>query len=68
MGEIGVAAVVPRDPASPPSLADLREFAAPHVAAYKLPEAMHVVDALPLTVGEKIDRRALVDEIAKLVT
>ncbi len=30
MGEIGVAAVVPRDPARPPSLADLRAFAAPH--------------------------------------
>ena len=68
MGEIGVAAVVPRDRDHPPTLADVREFLAPHVAAYKLPEAIHVVDALPLTVGEKIDRRALVDEIAKLVT
>jgi len=26
------------------------------------------VEALPLTVGEKVDRRALVDEIAKLLT
>ncbi|MCU1468845.1 MAG: AMP-dependent synthetase and ligase [Actinomycetia bacterium] len=68
MGEIGVAAVVPRDRDRPPSLADLRAFASPHIAAYKLPEAMHVVEALPLTVGEKVDRRALVDEIEKLVT
>ncbi len=68
MGEIGVAAVVPRDRDRPPTLADLREFAAPHIATYKLPEAVHVLDALPLTVGEKVDRRALVDEIAKLVT
>jgi acyl-CoA synthetase (AMP-forming)/AMP-acid ligase II len=68
MGEIGVAAVVPRDRDHPPSLADLRAFASPHIAAYKLPEAMHVVDALPLTIGEKVDRRALVDEIEKLVT
>jgi acyl-CoA synthetase (AMP-forming)/AMP-acid ligase II len=68
MGEIGVAAVVPRDPQRPPALEDLRSFAAPHIAAYKLPEAVHVVDALPLTVGEKVDRRALVEEIAKLVT
>jgi acyl-CoA synthetase (AMP-forming)/AMP-acid ligase II len=67
MGEIGVAAVVPSDPSRPPSLAELREFAAPHIAAYKLPDAVHVVDALPLTVGEKVDRRALVDEIAKLL-
>ena len=68
MGEIGVAAVVPRDRERPPSLADLRDFAAPHIASYKLPEAVHVVDALPLTVGEKVDRRALVDEIAELLT
>ncbi len=68
MGEIGVAAVVPRDPARPPSLADLRAFAGPNIAAYKLPDAIALVDALPLTVGEKVDRRALVDEIAKLVT
>jgi acyl-CoA synthetase (AMP-forming)/AMP-acid ligase II len=68
MGEIGVAAVVPRDRERPPSLADLRDFAAPHIARYKLPDAVHVVDALPLTVGEKVDRRALVDEISKLLT
>jgi len=68
MGEIGVAAVVPRDRDRPPTLADLREFAAPHIAAYKLPEALQVVDALPLTVGEKVDRRALVDRINGLLT
>lgn len=68
MGEIGVAAVVPRDRSRPPSLADLRAFAAPQIASYKLPDAMHIVDALPLTVGEKVDRRALVDQIAKLLT
>jgi acyl-CoA synthetase (AMP-forming)/AMP-acid ligase II len=59
MGEIGVAVVVPRDTAAPPSLADLREFAGPHVAPYKLPEGLHVVDTLPLTAMEKVDRRAL---------
>jgi acyl-CoA synthetase (AMP-forming)/AMP-acid ligase II len=68
MGEVGVAAVVPRDRDRPPSLAELRAFAAPHIATYKLPDALHVVDTLPLTVGEKVDRRALVDEIAKLLT
>jgi acyl-CoA synthetase (AMP-forming)/AMP-acid ligase II len=63
MGEIGVAAVVPRDPARPPALADLREFAGAQLAAYKLPEAVAVVDALPLTAGEKVDRRALAEAI-----
>jgi acyl-CoA synthetase (AMP-forming)/AMP-acid ligase II len=59
MGEIGVAVVVRRDAAAPPSLEELREFAAPHLAPYKLPERLRVVDALPLTAMEKVDRRAL---------
>jgi non-ribosomal peptide synthetase component E (peptide arylation enzyme) len=37
----------------------LREFAAPQLAPYKLPEALRVVDSLPLTPMEKVDRRAL---------
>lgn len=63
MGEIGVAVVVARDRAHAPSLEQLRAFAAPQLAAYKLPEAVHAVDALPLTVGEKIDRKALTEEV-----
>jgi acyl-CoA synthetase (AMP-forming)/AMP-acid ligase II len=59
MGEIGVAVVVPRDPAAPPTLDDLRSFLAPRLAAYKLPEAVRIVDALPLTPMQKVDRRAL---------
>jgi acyl-CoA synthetase (AMP-forming)/AMP-acid ligase II len=63
MGEIGVAAVVARDPKQPPSLQSLREFAGPELAGYKLPEAIVVVDALPLTAGEKVDRRALSEAV-----
>jgi acyl-CoA synthetase (AMP-forming)/AMP-acid ligase II len=63
MGEIGVAVVVPRDAARSPALADLREFASSQVAAYKLPEAVEMIDALPLTAGEKVDRRALAEAI-----
>jgi acyl-CoA synthetase (AMP-forming)/AMP-acid ligase II len=59
MGEIGVAVVVARDAGAPPSLADLREFATPHVAPYKLPEGLRIVDTLPLTAMEKVDRRVL---------
>jgi acyl-CoA synthetase (AMP-forming)/AMP-acid ligase II len=59
MGEIGVAVIVPSDAAAPPSLAQLREFATPHLAPYKLPEALRVVESLPLTPMEKVDRRAL---------
>jgi non-ribosomal peptide synthetase component E (peptide arylation enzyme) len=67
MGEIGVAVVVPRDPQDAPALATLRDYATGKLAAYKLPEALHVVDALPLTAMEKIDRRALVDLVARQV-
>jgi acyl-CoA synthetase (AMP-forming)/AMP-acid ligase II len=50
---------VPRDGAEPPSPAELRSFASDQLATYKLPEAVVVVHALPLTAMEKLDRRAL---------
>ena len=59
MGEVGVAVVVARDPAAPPSLDDLRRFLAERLAAYKLPEGLRVIDALPMTSMHKIDRRSL---------
>lgn len=64
MGELGVVVVVPRHPARPPSLDALRAFAASRLAAYKLPERLCVVDALPLTPMEKVDRRALAELVA----
>jgi acyl-CoA synthetase (AMP-forming)/AMP-acid ligase II len=60
MGEIGVAVVVPADPAAPPTLAGIREFLAGRIAAWKQPEAVRVVAGLPLTPMQKLDRRALV--------
>ena len=59
MGEIGVAVVVPMPGVDPPTLDDLRSFAADRLAPHKLPEAIRVVDELPLTKMEKLDRRAL---------
>jgi acyl-CoA synthetase (AMP-forming)/AMP-acid ligase II len=58
MGEVGVAFVVPRSGASP-TLESLRAFASARLAAYKLPEDLRVVDALPLTSMDKVDRQAL---------
>jgi acyl-CoA synthetase (AMP-forming)/AMP-acid ligase II len=63
MGEVGVAFVVPRDPASPPVLADLRDLGRDRLAAYKLPEDLRVVDAFPLTAAEKVDRTALAETL-----
>ena len=64
-GEVGVAVVVPSDPARPPSLEDLRSQAEGRLARYKLPEAMAVLDHLPLTAMQKVDRRALTQQVAE---
>ena len=61
MGEVGVVIVVPADPTRPPSLDELRAHGATRVAGWKLPEALVVVDALPLTPMLKIDRNRLAD-------
>ncbi|MEY2461765.1 MAG: hypothetical protein QOG30_3595 [Acidimicrobiaceae bacterium] len=59
MGEVGVAVVVPREGAAAPSVDELRTYAEDRLARYKLPEEVVVVDALPLTPMEKLDRKAL---------
>lgn len=64
MGEVGVAVVVARDATRPPSLEALRAHAAGELAAYKLPEELRVVEALPLTAMDKVDRRALARDLS----
>lgn len=59
MGEVGVAVVVPRPGQEAPTLAALRTFAQDRLASYKLPDQLVVVDRLPLTAMDKVDRRAL---------
>jgi acyl-CoA synthetase (AMP-forming)/AMP-acid ligase II len=59
MGEVGVAVVVPTDPGAPPRLEDLRAHLGDRLARYKHPEAVRVVDEIPLTAMQKVDRRAL---------
>ena len=65
MGEVGVAVVVAHAGGPPPVLEELRAFASGRLAAHKLPEALRVVDALPLTAMEKLDRRALRAQVAE---
>jgi acyl-CoA synthetase (AMP-forming)/AMP-acid ligase II len=64
MGEVGVAVVVPADATAPPTLDDLRRFAAERLAHHKLPEDLVVVDDLPLTAMQKVDRRRLAALVA----
>jgi acyl-CoA synthetase (AMP-forming)/AMP-acid ligase II len=59
MGEVGVAVVIPRQAEAPPTLDELRRYAGERLSSHKLPEALRLVDALPLTPMQKVDRRAL---------
>jgi acyl-CoA synthetase (AMP-forming)/AMP-acid ligase II len=56
LGEVGVAVVVA---ARELPLDELRAFAAPRLATYKLPDAVVRVDELPLTTMDKVDRMEL---------
>jgi acyl-CoA synthetase (AMP-forming)/AMP-acid ligase II len=64
LGEVGVAVVVPADPALPPTLEALRRRAAERLSHHKLPERLVVVDDLPLTAMQKVDRRRLARLVA----
>jgi acyl-CoA synthetase (AMP-forming)/AMP-acid ligase II len=59
-GEVGVAVVVPADPAAPPTLASLRATVGDRLATFKLPVEVVVVDELPLTAMDKLDKARLV--------
>ncbi len=61
MGEIGVAVVVPRDPADPPSLGELRALGEQGLAKFKLPERIRIIERMPLNATDKLDRRTLAD-------
>lgn len=63
MGEVGVAVVVPRHSDRVPTLDDLRTYAEGRLASYKVPEAILVVDELPLTAMGKIDRRLMAERV-----
>lgn len=59
MGEVGLAAIVPRPGAEPPNLDQLCGWAAEHLAAYKLPAHLVVYERMPLTPMQKIDKRTI---------
>jgi acyl-CoA synthetase (AMP-forming)/AMP-acid ligase II len=59
IGEIGVAFVVPTDPAEPPALDELRTWTRDRLADYKAPDQLEVVTELPLTEMLKVDKAAL---------
>lgn len=58
LGEVGVACIVATG-SDAPTLVELRAALSTVVADYKRPDAVVVVDALPLTAMSKVDRAAL---------
>jgi acyl-CoA synthetase (AMP-forming)/AMP-acid ligase II len=68
LGEVGVAFVVLQGgPGTEPTpdLAELRRHCGAQLADYKAPDALVVLDALPLTPMMKVDRRALGPQAAE---
>ncbi len=61
MGSIGVAVVVPAPGRTAPGLEELRSHCQGRLAAWKQPEDVVAVDAIPLTAMHKVDRRRLID-------
>ncbi|RUN78359.1 long-chain fatty acid--CoA ligase [Sphingomonas sp. TF3] len=68
IGEIGVAFVVPMDPANPPSLEAVRSKVRSELADYKAPDQIVLIDALPVTPMMKVDKQALKVRAAALET
>ena len=58
-GERVTAAIVPTDPAAPPALAALRTAVAEHLPRYAAPQALILVDSIPLLPSGKPDLAAL---------
>jgi len=59
IGEIGVAFIVPADPAVPPNADELRQWCRERLADYKTPDAFEFVPVLPVTPMLKVDKKAL---------
>ncbi len=55
------AIIEPRDPADPPSEADVIAYAKSRLAGYKVPKSVEVVDRIPRSQATKVSRRALID-------
>ncbi|MFJ5772888.1 AMP-binding protein [Streptomyces sp. NPDC093094] len=53
-GEEVLACVIPRDPADPVTLEELRAFCDGRLAHYKIPSRLQVLDAFPMTVSGKV--------------
>ncbi|PDW02959.1 acyl-CoA synthetase [Candidatus Viridilinea mediisalina] len=59
LGEHVVAAIVPRNPAQPPTRNKLINYCNEHLAAYKRPRSIHILEALPRNAMGKVQKELL---------
>ena len=64
-GENVCAVVVPTDRSAPPTLNDLVEFARQHLAGFKKPKRIEVVDELPKNATGKVQKQLLRERLAE---
>ncbi|MFJ4833832.1 AMP-binding protein [Streptomyces sp. NPDC088747] len=53
-GEEVLACVIPRDPADPPALDELRAYCQGRLAHYKIPSLLRILESFPMTVSGKV--------------
>jgi acyl-CoA synthetase (AMP-forming)/AMP-acid ligase II len=58
-GETPLAVIAPRDPADPPSAAEIEAFSREHLAGYKRPRHVRIVEALPRNPSGKVVKTVL---------
>jgi fatty-acyl-CoA synthase len=63
-GEEVLACVIPRDPADPLTLEELRTFCEGRLAHYKIPSRLQVLDSFPMTVSGKVRKVELREKYA----
>ncbi|MFF3904586.1 AMP-binding protein [Streptomyces sp. NPDC001848] len=66
-GEEVLACVIPRDPAAPPTLEEVRAFCEGQLAHYKIPSRLQILDAFPMTVSGKVRKIELRERFAEPV-
>jgi acyl-CoA synthetase (AMP-forming)/AMP-acid ligase II len=59
LGEQLLALVVPKDPADPPTAAELESYCRERIAAYKCPRRYELVETLTRNAMNKLDKRAM---------
>jgi fatty-acyl-CoA synthase len=63
-GEEVLACVIPRDPADPPTLEELRAYCDGRLAHYKIPSRLRILDSFPMTVSGKVRKVELRERYA----